>query len=52
MPTQQKTQRQYTITGRDLSSCPATASSSFSGRLTAPGRCAYAYSSAGSTSAS
>src|SRR5215813_13602003 len=38
------------MTGRDRSSCPALASSSFSGWLTAPGRCAQLYSPAGSTS--
>ena len=32
--------RPVTITGRDRSSSPARASSSFSGTLTAPGRCA------------
>src|SRR5262245_45716474 len=43
---------QYTMTGREWSSCPAPASSCFSGRLTAPGRCAHSYSFAGSTSTS
>jgi hypothetical protein len=32
---------QYTITGRDRSSCPVLASSSLSGMLTGPSRCAH-----------